>query len=102
MTVISIISYSQLPKNILPQAVYLKVWQYNLKSLYTFNLLVVKISYKCSQAASTGSDLELSIEVPDSSGGEKSLYQQQNAKHKESSCKAVDDVLQDVNAVERT
>lgn len=64
-------------------------------------LLVTKISYECSQAASAGSDLELSIEIPNSSGGEKALHQQQHSKHKESSCKAVDDVLQDVNTVER-
>lgn len=65
------------------------------------NLPVTKISYECSQAASAGSDLELAIEIPNSSGGEKALHQQQHSKHKESSCKAVDDVLQDVNTAER-
>lgn len=59
------------------------------------------MSYECSQAASTGSDLELSIEIPNSSGGKKALHQQQHSKHKESRCKAVDDVLQDVDTVER-
>ena len=59
-------------------------------------------SYECSQAASTGSDLELSIEIPYSASGEKALHQQQHSKHKESSCKAIDDVLEDVNTVEWT
>lgn len=66
-------------------------------SIYSFQ----KSTYECSQATSAGSDLELSIEIPDSSGGEKALHQQQHSKHKESSCKAIDDVLQDVNTVER-
>lgn len=57
-------------------------------------------SYECSQAASAGSDLELAIQIPNSSSGEKALHQQQHSKHKESSCQAVDDVLQDVNTAE--
>lgn len=61
-------------------------------------------SYECSEAASTGGDLELAVEVSDGSGGEEALNQQQHSKHKEASCQAVDDVLQDANAVgtERT
>lgn len=57
-------------------------------------------SYECGEAASTGGDLELAVEVPYGSGGEKALDQQQHSKHKESSCQTVDDVLQDANAVE--
>lgn len=64
--------------------------------------MVSEITYECSKAASTGSDLELSVEIADGSGGEKALHQQQHSKHKESSCKAINDVLQDVNSVERT
>lgn len=55
--------------------------------------------YECGEAASTGGDLELAIEVSDGAGGEKALDQQQHSKHKESSCQAVDDVLQDSDAV---
>lgn len=63
------------------------------------SLLAVMFSYKCSEASSTSSDLELSIQVSDGSSGEETLNQQQNAKYKESSCKAIDDVLQDVDTV---
>lgn len=63
---------------------------------------VAEIPYKCSEAASAGGDLELAIEIPNSSGGEKALNQQQHSKHKESSCKTIDDVLQDVDTGETT
>lgn len=60
------------------------------------------MTHECSKAASAGSDLELSVEIADGSGGEKALHQQQHSKHKESSCKAINYVLQDVDAAERT
>lgn len=56
------------------------------------------MTYKSSQASSTGGDLELPIEIADGSSGEEALNQEQHSKHKESSCKAIDDVLQDINA----
>lgn len=61
-----------------------------------------EVPYECGEAASAGGDLELAIEVSDGSGGEEALDQQQHSKHKESSCQAVDDVLQDADAVETT
>lgn len=68
----------------------------------SINPPVAEISYECSEAASAGGDLELAVEVPNSSGGEKALDQQQHSKHKESSCETVDDVLQDVDTVGTT
>lgn len=56
------------------------------------------MAYKRSQATSAGGDLELPIEIADGSSGEEALDQKEHSKHKEASCKAVDDVLQDVNA----
>lgn len=58
-------------------------------------------SYKGGQAASTGSDLELSIQIPDGSGGEETLHQQQDTEQKESGGQSVDDILQEVDAAER-
>lgn len=58
------------------------------------------VPYECGEAASAGGDLELPVQIPDGSGGEETLHQQQHAQHKESSRQAVDDVLQDVDAVE--
>lgn len=57
--------------------------------------------YKGGQAASTGSDLELSIQIPDGSGGEEALHQQQDTEQKESGGQSVDDILQEVDAAER-
>lgn len=68
--------------------------------VFLWNPQQAEAPYECGEAASAGGDLELAVEVSDGSGGEEALDQQQHSKHKESSCQAVDDVLQDADAAE--
>ena len=50
-----------------------------------------------TDAASTGGDLEVSVQVLDGPTGEEALHHQQDAVHEEGRGDAVDDVLDDVN-----
>lgn len=59
------------------------------------------ISHPCTDAASTGGDLEVSIQILDGSTGEEAFYHQKNAINEERRGNTVDHILYNVNAVEK-
>lgn len=58
-----------------------------------------EISHPCTDAASTGGDFEVSIQVLDGPTGEEAFDHQKNAIHKERWGNAIDHILDNVNAV---
>lgn len=57
--------------------------------------------YPSADAAATGGDLEVSIQVFNGSTGEESLHHQQDAVDKESRSNPIDDILDYINPIEK-
>lgn len=73
-----------------------------LKLKFCFRYLWVKEQpYPSADAATTGGDLEVSIQVFNGSTGEESLHHQQDAIDKESRSNPIDDVLDYINPTEQ-